>query len=318
MNAIVIDWLLLVGGLVLLIFSGDFLVKGAVGISKKFKVSPLIIGMTVVSFGTSAPELIVSVKAALLGSPDIALGNVIGSNIANISLVLGITAIVFPIVVDKNSKRVDYPFMLFSTLLLFWFMQDLVISRGEGVFMFLSLCTFISYIIYQSRKHHKSVELDEEFKTDVTLFKSLLFLIIGCIGLYFGSELLLEGAVNISLFLGLEESLIGVTIIAFGTSVPELATSVIAAYRKETDISIGNLIGSNIFNIMTVLGITSIISPIKVNLGLLNFDYLWVISISILLGLCLYIGKNINRTKGFILTLVYLMFTFFVVFNSLG
>ena len=308
------DWIILIGGLVLLIFSGDFLVKGAVGISKKLNISPLIIGMTVVSFGTSAPELIVSVKAALVDAPDIALGNVIGSNIANISLVLGLTAIVFPIVVDTNSKKVDYPFMLFSTLLLFWFMQDLLISRVEGFIMFTLLCLFIYYIIYKSKKQKKAVELDAEFSEDVTVLKSFVFLILGCIGLYFGSELLLKGAVNISMSFGLEEKLIGVTVIAFGTSVPELATSVIAAYRKETDISIGNLIGSNIFNIMTVLGITSMISPINVNPELLSFDYIWVIIVSILLGLSLYIGNKVGLIKGILLTVIYVLFTSLVFF----
>lgn len=312
------DWFILIGGLVLLIFSGDFLVKGAVGFSKKLNISPLIIGMTVVSFGTSAPELIVSIKAALVGAPDIALGNVIGSNIANISLVLGITALVFPILIDHNSKKIDYPFMMFSTLLLYWFMQDLLISRVEGFVMFFFLCLFIYYIIYQSRKNKKEVELDSDFSEDVTVLKSFVFFILGCVGLYFGSELLLKGAINISMSFGLEKKLIGVTVIAFGTSVPELATSVIAAYRKETDISIGNLIGSNIFNIMTVLGITSMISPINVNPELLSFDYVWVIVVSIMLGISLFIGNKVGLIKGILLTITYVLFTLLVVFNSLG
>ncbi|MEN8810006.1 MAG: calcium/sodium antiporter, partial [Flavobacteriales bacterium] len=236
-------WLIL--GLAVLIFSGDYLVKGAVGIAEKFKISPLVIGMTVVSFGTSAPELFVSIKAAMDGSPDLAIGNVIGSNIANIALVLSITILIFPIIVDRNSKIIDWPMMMFSSILFYIFSLDNVISPLEGGIMVAILLVFTFLLIRNSRK--LNLNLDEDVDgTPSNMWLTSLYLVGGLIGLKFGADWFVEGAKGVAKSFGMTDKVIGVTIVAFGTSVPELVASGVAAYRRQTDISLGNLVGSNI------------------------------------------------------------------------
>ncbi|MEZ4938608.1 MAG: calcium/sodium antiporter [Crocinitomicaceae bacterium] len=252
---------LLIIGLATLIVGGDFLVKGAVGIAQKFKVSTLVIGMTVVSFGTSAPELIVSIKAALDGNPEIAIGNVIGSNIANIALVLAVTIMIFPIAVDRNSKIIDWPMMMFSSIIFYFFALNNEMEFYEGVIMFVILLIFIGFLIYNSRKASKRIEAAIETEgvevIENTHFAfSLLYILGGLVALYFGAEWLLDGAVGLAENLGMEKRVIGITIVAFGTSVPELVTSAVAAFRKQTDISIGNLVGSNIFQYLAAIGFT--------------------------------------------------------------
>jgi cation:H+ antiporter len=297
---------LLIIGLVTLVFGGDFLVKGAVGIAKKFKISTLVIGMTVVSFGTSAPELIVSLKAALNGNPEIAIGNVIGSNIANIALVLAVTIMIFPIAVDRNSKIIDWPMMMLSTGLFYLFAFNNKIEVFEGVIMFVVLVMFIVFLIYNSRKKSKkeiqeceSEDLESIQKTRFSM--SILYVLAGLVALFFGAEWLLSGAVGLAESLGMEKRVIGITIVAFGTSVPELVTSAVAAYRKQTDISIGNLVGSNIFNIMAVVGITSLVKEIEVKDVALEFDMIWMIGIAVILFPLMLIGKKMGRAKGILL-----------------
>lgn len=304
------SYLLLLIGLVTLIVGGEFLVRGAVGIAQKFRLSSLVIGMTVVSFGTSAPELIVSIKAALYGSSEIAMGNVIGSNIANIALVLGITVLIFPLPVDRNSKIIDWPMMFIASILFYIFALSGDISRIEGIVLFVLLIAFIVFLIWNSRRKSNKLLEDEVFviPTPRQFLLALTFLLIGLVGLYFGAEWLLIGAVDIARDLGMEERVIGITIVAFGTSVPELVTSGVAAYRKETDISIGNLIGSNIFNIMAVIGITVIIKPINVSENTLNIDMIWMIGIAALLLPMLILGKKINRLKGLVLIGTYVAY----------
>lgn len=308
------DYLFLILGLTALVFGGDFLVKGAVGVARMFRISTLVCGMTVVSFGTSAPELIVSVKAALQGTPEIAVGNVVGSNIANIALVLAITVIIFPIIVDRDSKWKDWPMMAFATGLFFWFSYDLIITWWEGLTLFLILVAYTTYLIVNSRKNN---EEDEEIEDATPVWKSLLFILLGLVLLFFGSEWMLKGAVNIakSLFGDSEESnrIISVTVVAFGTSVPELVTSAVAAFRKETDISIGNLIGSNIFNIMAVIGITAMVREIPVLQSALNFDMLWMIGIAALLLPLMLIGRKLGRWQGALLFLIYAGYTAVVI-----
>jgi len=313
-------YLILVLGLATLIVGGEFLVKGAVGIAKKLHISTLVIGMTVISFGTSAPELIVSIKAALSGNPEIAIGNVVGSNIANIALVLGITVMIFPIVVDRNSKILDWPMMMFASILFFvfslFFGNDYTITRIEGGILFAILAAFIYYLVSNSRKKTKQAiaESDEEIEAvSDNLWKSLLFLLIGLIGLYFGAEWLLNSAVKIALELGMSKSVVGLTIVAFGTSVPELVTSAVAAFKKETDISIGNLIGSNIFNIMAVIGITAMVKPINVDKAVIDYDMLWMLGISAMLLPLMLIGKKLGRFKGFMLFATYVIYITLVV-----
>ena len=303
------DIIFLILGLLTLIVGGEFLVRGSVHIANRFNLSPLVIGMTIVSFGTSAPELIVSIKAALAGNPDIALGNVIGSNIANIGLVLGLTVLIFPMIIDRNTKIIDWPMMMFSSLLFFFFAYDGVIVRWEGLTLFALLIAFTFYIIRKSRKDVKSV--DEAVEGDNPHFGiSIVYLLAGLVGLYFGAEWLLGGAVNIAKDFGMEERVIAVTIVAFGTSVPELVTSCVAAFKKQTDISIGNLIGSNIFNVMSVIGITSIIKPITVSSEIISYDMLWMLGVSAILLPMIIFGKKLSRGKGMILFGIYVVYIF--------
>jgi cation:H+ antiporter len=278
------DYIFLFLGFVLLMFGGDFLVKGSVSLAGHFKVSKLVIGLVVVSFGTSAPELVVSLDAAIKGFPDIAVGNVVGSNIANIALVLGLTAIVLPIKVKKKAINFDWSVMMFISLLVFLFCFDLKLQFIEGVIFIIILFVFIYRSIYKSRKNNKT-NLEESVPPKFNLFISILFVIAAGVGLIYGAEFLVKGASNIAKNLGVDDRIISVSVIALGTSLPELATSIAAALRKELDIFIGNIIGSNIFNMLAVLGLTSIVKSIDINPMILKFDMLWMIGISLLLFL---------------------------------
>ncbi len=304
-------WLVL--GLLTLIFSGEFLVRGAVGIAKKFQISTLVIGMTVISFGTSAPELIVSINAAASGHPEIAIGNVIGSNIANIALVLGITVLILPIVVDRNTKRIDYPMMLLATMLFAVFALDGEIVFYEGGILFTILVIFTFLLIRNSRKKNKQMAATSNADFEITAIKTNMvqataYLALGLVGLYFGAGWLVDGASDIAMHFGMEERVIGVTVVALGTSAPELITSAVAAYRKEADISIGNLIGSNIFNIMAVIGITAMINPIAVSEITIHTDLIWMIAIALVLLPMMLIGKKLGRFKGVLLLSSYLLY----------
>lgn len=301
------DYLLLLGGLAVLIVGGELLVRGAVGIASKFKLSPLVIGMTIVSFGTSAPELIVSLKAAMDGFPEIAIGNVVGSNIANIALVLGLTAIILPVPVKVATLKRDWPSMMFVSLLFFFFILDGTLNTWEGAVFVVLLLTYIVYQLKSSNKNDD--EETEAIKQPILL--SMLFLAIGITGLAFGSDWLVQGAVSIAKSFGVSEHVISVTIVAFGTSVPELVTSVMAAIKKQMDISVGNLIGSNIFNLLAVLGITAVVKEIPISEAVINNDIYWVLGTSLIL-LPLMLNYNIARWKGGILFVSYLLYVYFL------
>lgn len=308
-----IVWIVL--GLTLLVVGGEFLVRSSVALSFKLKLSKLVIGMTVVSFATSAPELLVSLQAALGGSSDISLGNVIGSNIANIGLVLGVTAIISPLIVDRDFYRLNWPAMMILSLLLYVFLKnDQILSLVEGVFFVIALVVFLIILIRDSRKK-STVDLEEvdDALQQTSNFKIFIWLLIGAASLYYGSEWLVDGAKNLASSLGVSEYVISVTVIAIGTSVPELAASVIAALKKEKAISIGNLIGSNIFNIASVLGLTAIIKPIGINPNtpeILSTNIFWMIGFAAILIPMVFIPKKfeIGRAKGFLLFGAYLVF----------
>lgn len=302
------NYLLLFGGLAVLIVGGEFLVRGAVGIASKFKLSPLVIGMTIVSFGTSAPELIVSLKSAMDGFPEIAIGNVVGSNIANIALVLGLTAIILPVPVAVATLKRDWPSMMFVSLLFFVFILDGTLSTWEGIVFVLLLLTYIIYQLKSSKKNDLEEET-EAIKQPILI--SILFLTIGIVGLAFGADWLVQGAVSIAKSFGVSEHVISVTIVAFGTSVPELVTSVVAAVKKQMDISVGNLIGSNIFNLLAVLGITAVVKDIPISETVISNDIFWVLGTSFIL-LPLMLNYNISRWKGGILFASYLLYVFFL------
>ncbi|WP_179348167.1 calcium/sodium antiporter [Winogradskyella pacifica] len=309
--------LMVVAGLALLVIGGDFLVKASVGLSFKLKLSKLVIGMTVVSFATSAPELLVSLQAALEGVSDIALGNVIGSNIANIGLVLGITAIISPLAVDRDFYKLNWPMMMLLSFVLYYFLKnDGVLTAIEGLLMMISLVVFLVILIRSSRKSTKAnVEEVDDALAVVSNFKIVMWLLIGAAGLYFGSLWLVDGAKELAISIGISDYAISVTVIAIGTSVPELAASVIAALKKEKAISLGNLIGSNIFNIASVLGLTAMIKPIVVNPQtpeILSTNIFWMIGFAAILIPFIIIPKRfeIGRFKGVLLLGSYLVFIY--------
>jgi cation:H+ antiporter len=310
-----LDWFLLIAGLALLVFSGEALVKGAVGIALKFKVSTLVIGMTIVSAGTSAPELFVSIKAALEGHPEISVGNVVGSNIANISLILGLTCIIFPIRIQLATLRLDWPAMFAASVLLYLFSLNELIGFWEGVVFVCLLFAFSTYILVQSKRNNAKENNDDTEEIMVSskqnaFLKAVLFVIIGCVGLVFGSEFLLKGAIGIAKGYGISERIIGLTLIAFGTSVPELITSCVAAFKKQSDIAIGNLIGSNLFNILFILGTTAIIKDIPILKSNFFVDLYFMLGVSLLLFPLMFFGLKLNRFKGIILSLYYIIYIY--------
>ena len=303
----------IIGGLFLLIFGGDWLLKAAVSLSLKLNVSKAVIGLTVVSFATSAPELIVSINAALHAAPDLSLGNVIGSNIANLGLVLGITTVLTRINVAKCFYKTDWPVMMVASVLLYFFLwNDAVITRIEGLLLLSLLIAFLVYLL-KFQNTNNTQDVSEEKSSSG--FKILLFLVSGGIGLWLGSELLVKGATNLAQQYGVTERIIGITVVSIGTSIPELAASIIAVIKKEKAISLGNLIGSNIFNILAVLGITSIITPIQLtDYGLRSNDILWMLAIAFAILPLVLIPKRsqLNWKAGTILLLAYLFFIFLI------
>ena len=304
------DIFYLIIGLLILIVGGEFLVKGSVALAVRMKVSMVVIGLTVVSFATSAPELLVSIYAALNEHPDMALGNVIGSNIANISLVLGLTALISPLSFQPRLYRFDIPVMLFASVLFGVFLytgSSLVFWEGAIFVVLVSLLTL--YLISRSRREEKSKEIDDQEK--MPLKRLVVYLIIGAVCLYFGSQFLVDGASGLARLMGITERVISISIVAFGTSVPELSASIIAALKNEKDLSIGNLIGSNIFNIFAVLGITSMIHPVSViDDALLSNDIWWMFGIALVLYPLMFLFKKrqIGRVEGLILCSVYLTY----------
>lgn len=299
-------------GLALLVVGGEFLVRSSVGLSFKLKLSKMVIGLTVVSFATSAPELLVSLQAALNGFSDISLGNVIGSNIANLGLVLGITAIISPLVVDRDFYRFNWPVMMLLSIALYFLLQSGgVLSRIEGVILMSSLVVYLFFLIRRAKKVKIDItDLDETLEK-TSNFKIIVWLLIGGVALWGGSELLVKGAVDVAGMMGISERVISVTIIAIGTSVPELAASVIAALKREKALSLGNLIGSNIFNISSVLGITAIIQPINlVSEKLLTVDVFWMLGFAFILIPLAFLPQRfiLSRYKGLILFIPYVIF----------
>jgi len=307
------NFLLIAGGLVLLIFGGNWLLKASVALSLKLNIPKIVIGMTVVSFATSAPELIVSINAALDGFSDLALGNVIGSNIANIGLVLGITLLLGTMEIQKAFYKTDWPVMIIASVILYFFISnDNQIVFYEGVIMFSLLIVFLVYLLKFQDKNAVVDEMPEDDEP-LPVSKIIFFLLIGGVGLFYGSELLINGATSMAEQFGVSDRIIGVTVVSVGTSIPELAASVIAVLKKEKAISLGNLIGSNVFNILAVLGITSMITPVElIDKGLLTNDILWMLAISFIILPMVFIPKRmrLNWKNGIILLSAYLSFIY--------
>ena len=306
------DYLFLVVGLLVLVAGGDWLLKSAVALSLRLRVPKIVIGLTVVSFATSAPELIVSVQSALDGFPDLAVANVVGSNIANLGLVLGITLMLGSIEVTRSFYKTDWPVMMFASLLLFGTsVFDGQISSAEGWMFFGLLGLFVWYIV----KFQKTAVVDElpEDDSPLSLAKTWGYLLIGGVALWGGSELLVQSAVSIATALGVSDRIIGITVVSVGTSIPELAASVIAVLKKEKAISLGNLLGSNIFNVFAVLGITAIITPIHiVDRGLVDQDMIWMLAFAIVVLPLVFLpkGLRLNWRDGLVLLGMYAAFLY--------
>ncbi|WP_114750659.1 calcium/sodium antiporter [Pleomorphovibrio marinus] len=302
-------WMVL--GLGILLFGGKLLVDGASAVASKIGLSAGLIGLTVVAFGTSAPELLVSITAALKGTSDIAVGNVVGSNISNITLVLGITALVYPVIITRSTLRLDYAFTLITSLLFFVLALDGNIGLWEGMLL-VALLFVVNFYFF---KKIGRVEMSEEENASLkkkSLLPAILLLLVGTVGLYVGSELLVENGINIAQKLGVSERIIGVTIIAVGTSLPELATSVIAAIKKETDIAIGNILGSNMMNVLSIIGITAIVKPIDVSTEFLRVDFLWMLGMTALLFPLMRWNYKISRWAGMLLLLTYASYIYLI------
>ena len=309
--------LLLIIGLALLVGGGEWLVRGASSIALRLRLSPLVVGLTIVAFGTSAPELFISVQAALEGSPDLAMGNVIGSNICNLALVLGITAAITAVPVRKDSMRIDWPMTMGASLLLYLVVLDNLISWPEGLLFIGILVTYTYLIIRKSRRETKSAEaLAEELDVPpptASLRKDLLLIVVGTAALSLGSNWFVDGAQDLAITFGVSERVVGITVLALGTSLPELVTAVIAAVKQETDIALGNLMGSNIFNVLSILGITSVIASIRVNDVIIHSDMIWMLLITFLILPMMLYRRTIARLEGLILLGIYGYYIYSVV-----
>ncbi len=314
----------LIVGLVLLVFSADWLVKGAASIASALGISPLIVGLTVVAFGTSAPELAVSVMAAFRGQADLAVGNVVGSNIFNVLAILGVSALIIPLIVHRQLIRLDVPVMIFVSVLVYVLSLDGVISRTDGIILFLVMLAYVAVLIRKSRKEKDAgvlSEYEEEFGKigeNPKWLKNIALVVLGIVGLVAGSDRLVYGAVFIARHFGVSELIIGLTIVSVGTSLPEVATSVTAALKGERDIAVGNVVGSNIFNIVTVLGISSIVAPAGIHVAkqALDFDMPFMIAVAVTAFPVFFHGYRIGRANGIFFLLFYGAYLAYLILGS--
>jgi cation:H+ antiporter len=312
--SIAVSIILFVVGLIMLFLGGEGLVRGASRLARVLGISPIVIGLTVVAFGTSAPEFVVGLIAALKGASDVVLGNIIGSNISNIGLILGIGAILSPLIIQIRIIKVEVPIMIALSLILYGLAAwSLNLGLLQGVFLFGALIAFTIYSYFGSKKEPKQVE--EEFEEFVgssnSVWKQVVFIVLGLAALIIGARFVVDSAIFIARVAGISELVISITAVAIGTSLPELSTTIIAAIRKEHDIIVGNIIGSNIFNI-GILGVISIIHPVTVDSALLRFEFPVMIFFSILVLPLMITGKKVGRVEGILLLVLYAAFIFMV------
>ena len=307
--------ILIVGGLVLLFFGADWLVKGAVTMALHLGLSPLIVGLTVVALGTSLPEALVSVQASLDNQGGIALGNVIGSNILNIALILGLSALIQPLKVDSHLVKADVPLLVGASFLLMVLLEDFHISRMEGALLLLGIvfyvCGNIMTVKRTSPEEDKIEGMEIPEDPSKNLLRDIGFLILGLIALAFGSNFLVSGAVDLARIWGLSEALIGLTIVSIGTGTPELATALMAAYRKTADIAIGNAVGSNLFNIMFVVGLAGLVAPMDAT-GINSSDLYVMFGLTILLLPTVWTGMVLDRKEGFLFVAIYVAYLYYL------
>jgi cation:H+ antiporter len=319
----IVDWIWLMAGFTLLIKGADFLVDGSSALAKRIGVSDLVIGLTVVAFGTSTPELFVNIFASLKGTTDIAIGNIIGSNIFNVLLILGISSLIYPLAVSKGTVWKEIPFSLLAALVLGALANDVLFDKSGSSMLtridgFVFITLFIIFMNYIAHIANDSTnDLHGAEKEDISFKKSLFLIATGLIALVFGSRLVINGAINIAINWKISQSLIGLTIVAAGTSLPELATSAVAAYKRNTDIAVGNIVGSNIFNIFLILGISALIKPLPISTGG-NVDILVLIGTNLMLFLFMFTGKKriIDRWEGAVFVLLYIAYMIFLVIRG--
>lgn len=305
--------LFIAGGLIGLFLGGEGLIRGSASLSLRIGISPLVVGLTVVAFGTSSPELLVSLKAAVDGNSTIALGNVIGSNIANIALILGIAALIRPLQVHANVIKREIPIMIGSSVLLILFLLNGTLGFAEGLIFIILLIAYTVISIIISLKENKEIEneFEEGLKSKLNVPLSVLFIVFGLALLFFGADLFLKGAIALAKILNVSDAIIGLTVVAVGTSLPELFTSIVATIRNKSDIAVGNAVGSNIFNILSILGISAMIVPIKSEeMSFLDFGVMLAAAL-ILLPLS-YTGFRINRLEGALLLVGYSVYLFII------
>ncbi len=312
-------WLMLVAGLVLLVIGADTLVKGAARLASAFGVPTLVIGLTVVAFGTSAPELAVSVKAAYAGQAELAIANAVGSNIFNVLFILGVSALIMPLIISKQLIRQDVPIMVMVSVLVFWFVQDGQISRIEASILFIGLIAYTAFLFYQGKsqnaKETEDDEIAELIKEPKPMWQSAALVVGGLVLLVLGARWLVQSAIELATAWGVNEAVIGLTIVAAGTSLPEVVTSIVATIRGERDIAVGNVVGSNIFNILCVLGLSGLVSPTPLLAGaqMASIDIPVMVAVALLCVPFFFAGAILNRIEGALFLLCYTAYTWFLV-----
>uniref|UniRef100_A0A832DH24 Calcium/sodium antiporter n=1 Tax=Ignavibacterium album TaxID=591197 RepID=A0A832DH24_9BACT len=306
--------LYLLGGLTGLFLGGEGLIRGSSSLAIRVGISPLVVGLTIVAFGTSSPELLVSLKAALIGSNSIALGNVVGSNIANIALILGIAAIIRPLQVHANVIKREIPIMIVVSLLLIFFLLDGKLEFIEGLIFIILLIAYTIVNILLSLKENKEIEkeFEEGLKSKLNIPIASVFIIVGLVLLFYGADFFLKGAIALAKLFDVSDAVIGLTVVAVGTSLPELFTSIVATIKKESDIAVGNAVGSNIFNILSILGISAIIIPIS-SAQISIFDFGVMLAAALILLPLSYTGYRISRLEGLLLVLGYIVYIFMLI-----
>ncbi len=314
----------LAGGLVYLLLGGDVLVRGAVSLARRYHVSPMVIALTVVAFGTSLPELVVVVQAALTGYPGLVFGNVVGSNIANVLLVAGAAALVFPLTYGEHSVRRDSLVMIGATILLILLSWNGVVGRVEGTILLGTLVVFTGFTAREAARSYRQAELTTPMEWALGLptnpWMIALFIVVGAAGLPIGAKLVVDASVEMAAHLGVDETIVGLTILAFGTSLPELATTVVAAVQKRTEIAIGTVIGSNIFNVLAILGVGAVISPLpfSVSPDFFTLHFPVMLGTAILLSVFVWLRKPIGRPAGIVFVAWYMTYIAALLLRSRG
>ena len=325
------SYIFLIVGFFLLIKGADIFVSGASNISKKLGIPSVIVGLTIVSLGTSAPELAVSAISSLEGSNEIAVGNVLGSNLFNTLMVLGVTTIIMALTIKKSEVKRDFSINILVTILLLLLTfttllggKDNYISRLDGIVLLIGCISYITYLILSVKKGKVSSEnvqeeLALESTNEISIFKSIFKLVIGVAGIVIGGQIVVDSATSIATSLGMSEKLVGLTIVAIGTSLPELVTSVVAAIKGEEDIALGNILGSNIFNILLIIGLSSAISPIAVSSNLI-FDFVFLIVVTLIIGIMIFANKSeekrFGKKEGIILVVFYVIYMIYIIIRN--